>query len=130
MRVLLSAAVLARGASKQSVFAARNGMPGSKCCVFEGMLFALVVSVVRFRQLRAGGDAMKTRQTCKVTGQFRVEELRPGGRNWVTVFRGNEADAASVFQRQLELFSAGRFRLLDPDGHVIDDRHVQPKLVC
>lgn len=73
---------------------------------------------------------MSIRHNRKVATVFEVQEAVGGGRKWKTVFRGNEADATTVFERQLELNSAGRFRLLGPDGHDLEDRHAQPKVVC
>jgi anti-anti-sigma factor len=44
------------------------------------------------------------------------------GQIWTTICRGPEAKAREVFQRQLRLYSIGRFRLLDANGQVIDER--------
>ncbi len=37
-----------------------------------------------------------------------------------------EAGAREVFQRQLKYYSIGRFRLVDPDGRVIEERAARP----
>jgi len=53
--------------------------------------------------------------------EFLVQKAGLAGVNWSTVCRGNEAKAREVFQRQLKLYSVGRFRLLDDQGLVIED---------
>ena len=40
--------------------------------------------------------------------------------------RGNEAKAREIFQRQLQVYSVGRFRLLDGDGRVLEERKALP----
>jgi hypothetical protein len=53
--------------------------------------------------------------------EFLVQKAGLAGANWSTVCRGTEAKAREVFQRQLKLYSVGRFRLLDDQGLVIED---------
>lgn len=59
--------------------------------------------------------------------EFKVQKAGLGGPNWVTVFSGTEAKAKEIFERQLRLYSVGRFRLLAPDGHVLQERKAQPQ---
>ena len=47
------------------------------------------------------------------------------GQNWTTVCRGSEAKAREVFLRQVQLSSVGRFRLLDGDGRVVEERQAE-----
>lgn len=58
--------------------------------------------------------------------EFQVQKAGLGGQNWTTVCRGPETKARDIFQRQLKLYSVGRFRLLDPDGKVLEDRKATP----
>jgi hypothetical protein len=61
--------------------------------------------------------------------EFQVQKTGLQGREWKTVCRAPEARAREVFQRQLRYYSIGRFRLLDPDGRVIEERAARP-LFC
>jgi hypothetical protein len=58
--------------------------------------------------------------------EFQVQQTGLQGRQWKTVCRAPEARARDVFQRQLRYYSIGRFRLLDPDGRVIEERTARP----
>ncbi len=58
--------------------------------------------------------------------EFRVQKAGLTGQNWTTVYRGSEAHAREVFLRQLRLYSVGRFRLLDANGSVLEERKVLP----
>jgi hypothetical protein len=49
-----------------------------------------------------------------------------GSDNWTTVCRGSEAQAREILGRQLRLYSVGRFRLLGPDGRVVEERKALP----
>jgi len=54
---------------------------------------------------------------------FQVQKAGLGEpQNWVTIYRGPEAKAREVFERQLRLYSVGRFRLVGADGNVLEDR--------
>ena len=64
-----------------------------------------------------------------MTPPFQVQKAGLGGNNWTTVFRGIEARAREIFLRQVRLYSVGRFRLLDADGQVVEERQVKP-LFC
>jgi hypothetical protein len=61
-----------------------------------------------------------------MTCDYQVQKAGLKGENWTTVSRGPEAKAREVFQRQLRLYSIGRFRLLDATGQVIDERQTTP----
>ena len=51
--------------------------------------------------------------------EFEVQKSGLAGRNWTTVCRACEQKARDIFQRQLRLYSVGRFRLLAPDGKIV-----------
>ncbi len=57
---------------------------------------------------------------------FQVQKAGLQGREWKTVCLAPEAQARDVFQRQLRYYSIGRFRLLGPDGRVIEERTARP----
>ena len=61
-----------------------------------------------------------------MTAEFQVQKTGLGEATWTTVYRGHEAKAREVFQRQLRLYSVGRFRLLDADGRVLEERKAEP----
>jgi hypothetical protein len=61
-----------------------------------------------------------------MTLEYQVQRSGLGGDNWTTVCRGPEAKARQVFQRQVELYSVGRFRLLDPNGLVLVECKATP----
>jgi hypothetical protein len=56
-----------------------------------------------------------------MTAEFQVQKAGLAGQNWTTVCRASEAKAREIFQRQLRLYSVGRFRLLDCDGRVVEE---------
>ena len=58
--------------------------------------------------------------------EFQVQKAGLAGANWTTVCRGTEAKAREVFQKQLNLYSVGRFRILDADGRVVEERKAAP----
>ena len=58
--------------------------------------------------------------------EFQVQKTGLTGQNWTTVCRGSEAKARAVFLGQLRLYSVGRFRLLGPDGQVVEERKATP----
>jgi hypothetical protein len=60
------------------------------------------------------------------SSEFVVQKAGLTGTNWVTVARGPEAKARETFERQLRLYSVGRFRLLDASGQVIEERKAYP----
>jgi hypothetical protein len=61
-----------------------------------------------------------------MTAEFQVQKTGLHGREWRTVCRGPEARARAVFDRQLRYYSIGRFRLLNPDGRVLEERAARP----
>jgi hypothetical protein len=61
-----------------------------------------------------------------MTAEFQVQKTGLGAANWTTVCRGPETKARAVFQRQLRLYSVGRFRLLDAAGRVLEERRAAP----
>jgi hypothetical protein len=61
-----------------------------------------------------------------MTADFKVQKAGLAGMNWTTVCRGPEDYAREIFLRQIRLYTVGRFRLLGPDGSVIEDRTALP----
>jgi hypothetical protein len=61
-----------------------------------------------------------------MNAEFQVQKSGLAGQNWITVCRGPEAKAREIFQRQLRLYSIGRFRLLNHQGEVIEERKATP----
>ena len=61
-----------------------------------------------------------------MSAAFQVQKAGLRGQFWQTVCRAPEAQAREVFRRQLKYHSVGRFRLLDPDGHVLEERAARP----
>ena len=57
-----------------------------------------------------------------MNAEYQVQKSGLAGNNWTTVCRGPEARAREIFQRQLRLYSVGRFRLLSPDGRVVEEQ--------
>ena len=66
------------------------------------------------------------RNEVMATSEYRVQKAGLVGDNWTMVCRGPEGWAREVFQRQLRLYSVGRFRLLDGDGRVVEERRAAP----
>ncbi len=58
--------------------------------------------------------------------EYQVQKAGLAGTNWTTICRGSEAKAREVFWRQLQLYSVGRFRLLDAQGRVLEERKATP----
>jgi hypothetical protein len=61
-----------------------------------------------------------------MTAEFQVQKAGLAGESWTTVCRGSEDKAREIFHRQLRLYSVGRFRLLNPDGQVIEEGKARP----
>jgi hypothetical protein len=61
-----------------------------------------------------------------MTADYQVQKAGLNGQNWKTVCRGPEAHAREVFHNQLRLYSVGRFRLLDPEGKIVDEQLARP----
>ena len=60
-----------------------------------------------------------------MSADYLVQKAGLTGTNWTTVCRGPEAKAREIFLRQLRLYSVGRFRLVGPDGQVIEEREAR-----
>ncbi len=58
--------------------------------------------------------------------EYQVQKAGLAGINWQTVCRGSEAKAREIFLRQVRLYSVGRFRLVDAEGRIIDERKATP----
>ena len=58
--------------------------------------------------------------------EFEVQKSGLVGIKWTTVCRAPEQKARAIFQRQLRLYSVGRFRLLAPDGKVVAEGKAAP----
>jgi hypothetical protein len=61
-----------------------------------------------------------------MTADFQVQKAGLLGANWTTVCRGSEAKAREVFERQLRVYSVGRFRLLNDRGVILEERKATP----
>lgn len=61
-----------------------------------------------------------------MTPEFQVQRAGLAGMNWTTVCRGPEAKAREILQRQVKLYSVGRFRLLDPNGLILEECKATP----
>jgi hypothetical protein len=61
-----------------------------------------------------------------MNAEFQVQRSGLAGLNWTTVCRGSEDKAREIFLRQLRLYSVGRFRLVDGNGLILEDRKVRP----
>jgi hypothetical protein len=58
---------------------------------------------------------------------FRVQRAAGAGAAWQTVCtNASEAYAREVYGRQLRLHSAGRYRLVDPQGKVLAEAGARP----
>jgi len=58
--------------------------------------------------------------------EYQVQRSGLGVDNWKTIARGSELEAREIFSRQLRLYSVGRFRLLDADGKVVEEKKASP----
>lgn len=61
-----------------------------------------------------------------MTSEFQVQKAGLAGEQWKTIGRGPEAKARELLDRQLRLYSVGRFRLLDPHGKVVLEKKAIP----
>jgi hypothetical protein len=64
-----------------------------------------------------------------MTTEYQVQTSGLRGGHWKTVCRASEAQAREVFDRQLRYYSIGRFRLLNPEGQVLEEKAARP-LFC
>jgi hypothetical protein len=60
--------------------------------------------------------------------EYQVQKSGLAGITWTTICRGDENKAREIFKRQLDLYSIGRFRLLDAKGQVLEERKAQMRL--
>jgi hypothetical protein len=58
--------------------------------------------------------------------EYQVQKAGLVGDNWTTVCRAAESKAREIYVRQLQLYSVGRFRLLDPSGRVVEQAKAAP----
>ena len=61
-----------------------------------------------------------------MTPEYQIQVTGVAGTNWATIWRGAEAQAREMFRRQQHFYSVGRFRLLDPNGAVLDECGARP----
>ena len=61
-----------------------------------------------------------------MAAEYEVHKSGLAERDWTIVCRGPEHKAREVFRRQLRLYSVGLFRLLAPDGRVIEEGKATP----
>lgn len=62
-----------------------------------------------------------------MNGNFQVQKAGLNSSEWKTVFRNEkESEARTIYKRQLELYSIGKFRLLDPEGKVLESDTAKP----
>jgi hypothetical protein len=61
-----------------------------------------------------------------MNAEFQVQKAGLAGVNWTTVCRGPEEKAREIYRRQLRLYSVGRFRLVAPDGRVVEEGKATP----
>ena len=58
---------------------------------------------------------------------FKVQRAGLAGTEWKTVCTNpNETYVREVYKKQLEIYSIGRFRILGPDGKVIEEGQAKP----
>lgn len=57
--------------------------------------------------------------------EYQVQKSGLAGLHWTTVCRGDETKAREIFQRQIKLYSVGRFRLVDDCGQVVEEQKAQ-----
>ena len=59
--------------------------------------------------------------------EFKVQRAGLNAGEWKTVCsNANQEYAEEIYQRQLKLYSIGRFRLLDPNNNVLKEGKAQP----
>jgi hypothetical protein len=64
--------------------------------------------------------------TTMTSPEFEVLKSGLAGLTWTVVCRGDENKAREIFERQLRLYSVGRFRLVDHTGRIVEDRKALP----
>lgn len=59
--------------------------------------------------------------------EFKVQRASLNAGEWKTVCTNNSEDyARNIYQKQLQLYSVGRFRLIDNDGKVLAEGKAAP----
>jgi hypothetical protein len=58
--------------------------------------------------------------------EYIVQKSGLAGVSWTVVCRGDEVKAREIFERQVRLYSVGRFRLLDQAGTIVEERKALP----
>jgi len=58
--------------------------------------------------------------------EYSVQKAGLAGRLWTIVCRGDEIKAREILERQVRLYSVGRFRLVDHNGAVVEERKALP----
>jgi len=62
---------------------------------------------------------------------FKVQRAGLAAGEWKTVCSNPNKDyAEDVYQKQLKLYSVGRFRLLDPNDNVLKEGKASPLFSC
>ena len=61
-----------------------------------------------------------------MNAEYTVQKSGLAGLNWTVVCRGEESKAREIFERQVRLYSVGRFRLVDHTGAIIEERKASP----
>lgn len=60
-------------------------------------------------------------------GEFLVQRAALNSTEWKTVCRNKNKDyAKKVFDKQLQVYSMGQFRLIDPEGLVLEKEEARP----
>ncbi|MCI0640620.1 MAG: hypothetical protein L0Y72_00145 [Gemmataceae bacterium] len=63
-----------------------------------------------------------------MNGEYQVQKSGLAGIHWTTVCRDQETKAREVFLRQVQLYSVGRFRLVNDRGEVLEERKAALRL--
>lgn len=58
--------------------------------------------------------------------EYIVQKAGLAGMNWTIVCRADELKAREILERQVRLYSVGRFRLVDHTGQVLEERKANP----
>jgi hypothetical protein len=58
--------------------------------------------------------------------EYVVQKSGLAGTNWTTVCRAEEIKAREILERQVRLYSVGRFRLVNETGQVLEERRASP----
>jgi len=61
-----------------------------------------------------------------MTAEYQVQKSGLAGSNWTTVAKGDQDKAREIYDRQLRLYSVGRFRIIDGEGNVVAEGKAAP----